>query len=79
MGLLPANGQVESGSVTFNGKELLSLSRREMREIRGRDIGMIFQEPKRSLDPCFSVGAQIADVVRAHACRHRAGRRGRRR
>lgn len=66
MGLLPAGGRVSGGEVTFAGRDMLTMSPREMRSIRGREIGMIFQEPRRSLDPCFSIGDQVAEAVRAH-------------
>jgi oligopeptide/dipeptide ABC transporter ATP-binding protein len=62
----PPNGRVTEGSVRLNGQELRGLPRRELQRIRGREIAMIFQEPRRSLDPAFSVGDQIAETVRAH-------------
>lgn len=55
-----------AGSITFNGEELLTKSDREMRQIRGRDIGMIFQEPMTSLNPVFTIGAQIAEALKLH-------------
>ncbi|WP_016693605.1 ABC transporter ATP-binding protein [Rhodococcus rhodochrous] len=67
MGLISSNvAQISSGSVRLNGRELLGLSARQLRKVRGREIGMIFQEPKRSLDPSFTVGHQIAETVRVH-------------
>jgi len=66
LGLLPANGCVSGGSIEFDGRDLLRESPASMRKIRGRDIAMIFQEPRRSLDPCFSIGDQVAEVIRAH-------------
>jgi peptide/nickel transport system ATP-binding protein len=62
----PPTGRVVEGSVRLAGRELVGLPRRELRKLRGRDISMIFQEPRRSLDPAFSVGDQIAETVRAH-------------
>lgn len=62
----PPRGRVPSGSVRLLNRELQTLSSRELRRVRGRDIGMIFQEPRRSLDPAFTVGDQIAETVRAH-------------
>lgn len=64
-------GRVETGSITLrdgSGKEtdLLALPEAEMRKIRGRDIAMVFQEPMTSLDPVWSIGAQIAESVRLH-------------
>ncbi|MCI0436522.1 MAG: ABC transporter ATP-binding protein [Gemmatimonadetes bacterium] len=66
-------GEIVSGSsVRFRGRELLTLSEAGMREIRGNDIGMIFQEPMTSLNPVFTVGEQIAEAVRLH---RRVGKR----
>jgi len=67
MRLLPSPpSHVEGGRVFFNGTDLLSLSDAEMRRIRGNRIGMIFQEPMTSLNPVYSVGFQIAEVLRLH-------------
>lgn len=66
MGLLPSNGRIAGGTISLEGRELQSLPNREMRRVRGLDIGMIFQEPRRSLDPCFTVGDQVAEAIRAH-------------
>jgi peptide/nickel transport system ATP-binding protein len=66
LGLLPANGHIVGGEILYRGQDLLRASPEEMRSVRGREIGMIFQEPRRSLDSCFSVGEQIAEVLRAH-------------
>jgi peptide/nickel transport system ATP-binding protein len=66
MGLVgPPNGHV-SGTVKLGERDLLKTSDRELSRIRGRDIAMIFQEPIRSLNPAFTVGDQIAEVVRTH-------------
>jgi peptide/nickel transport system ATP-binding protein len=59
-------GEIAGGSVSFRGRDLLRVSEREMRRIRGNEIGMIFQEPMSSLNPLLTVGEQIAEVVRAH-------------
>ncbi len=66
MRLIDQNGQVESGSVRLEGEELLSLSPRQMREVRGNRISMIFQEPMTALNPVITVGKQIAEVFRIH-------------
>jgi peptide/nickel transport system permease protein len=66
VGLLPDGVEVSSGSATFEGHDLASLSAREFAQVRGSGIGMIFQEPIPSLDPSFTVGAQLAEVVRTH-------------
>jgi ABC-type dipeptide/oligopeptide/nickel transport system ATPase component len=55
-------GKIEGGSVTFDGRELMSLDPRAIRAIRGNDISMIFQEPMTSLNPVFRVGEQIGAV-----------------
>ncbi|HEY3803454.1 MAG TPA: ABC transporter ATP-binding protein [Kofleriaceae bacterium] len=55
-----------SGSITFDGRELLALSPDEMRALRGDRIAMIFQEPMTSLDPVFTIGAQIAEALHVH-------------
>jgi peptide/nickel transport system ATP-binding protein len=64
--LLPSNGQVEKGSVTFNGKELLNKPEKEMREIRGNEISMIFQDAIASLNPGMKVGVQITEGLKFH-------------
>jgi oligopeptide/dipeptide ABC transporter ATP-binding protein len=67
MGLLPApSGRLTSGSVNFNGVELTQLAQRELANIRGRDIAMVFQDPMTSLHPMMTIGSQIAEVVRRH-------------
>ncbi|MCP4623352.1 MAG: ABC transporter ATP-binding protein [bacterium] len=65
--LLPSPpSQVESGRILFNGQDLLNLDDAAMRDIRGNRIGMIFQEPMTSLNPTFSIGFQIGEVLRLH-------------
>ncbi len=64
--LLPANGRIVAGSVRLNGRELTALSEAEMRDIRGREIGVVFQEPSASLNPAFTIGQQIQAVIRRH-------------
>jgi len=66
MGLVAPPGRVAGGRVMFDGRDLLSLSAAEMRTVRGRRIGMIFQEPMTSLNPVFTVGEQITEAMRAH-------------
>ena len=58
--------RVEAGSVIVDGRDLLTLDRQEMRRIRGNRIGMIFQEPMTSLNPVFTIGYQIMEVLRLH-------------
>jgi len=59
-------GRIASGEVLFEGRNLLTLSERRMREIRGAAISMIFQEPMTSLNPVFTVGDQIVETIRYH-------------
>ena len=66
MRLLSKPGRVTSGEIYFEGRNLLDLSEREMRKIRGNNIAMIFQEPMTSLNPVFTVGEQIAEAIRLH-------------
>jgi peptide/nickel transport system ATP-binding protein len=65
-------GRVVSGRVMFQGRDLLTLDDEQMREIRGRDIAMIFQEPMTSLNPVLTIGAQIAEAVMIHERADRA-------
>ncbi len=66
MGLVPPPGRVAAGRVMFGGQDLLTLPKRAMRDIRGRRIAMIFQEPMTSLNPAYSIGDQIMEAMRAH-------------
>ncbi|NRF93342.1 ABC transporter ATP-binding protein [Paenibacillus frigoriresistens] len=59
-------GRVVEGSITFNGKDLLALSDNEIREIRGNEMAMIFQEPMTSLNPVFTIGQQIGEAIEIH-------------
>jgi peptide/nickel transport system ATP-binding protein len=59
-------GKIESGEILFNGKDLLKISEEEMRKVRGNDISMIFQEPMTSLNPLFTLGDQISEVLILH-------------
>lgn len=58
--------RVEKGEILFKGEDLLAKSPEEMRQIRGRDISMIFQEPMTSLNPVFTIGRQISEVIMQH-------------
>jgi len=66
MRLIPPNGHIAEGRVLFDGQDLLSLPEKEMREKRGRDIAMIFQEPMTSLNPVLRIGDQIAEAICLH-------------
>jgi len=64
--LIAAPGRIAGGSIKFKGEELTSASVERMREIRGNDIAMIFQDPMTSLNPVYTVGEQIAEALRLH-------------
>lgn len=64
--LLPANGKVVGGTVEFRGSDLLSMTDRELRQVRGAGIALISQEPALALNPVLPIGRQIIDVLRAH-------------
>ncbi len=67
MRLIPSPpGEIVGGRILFRGQNLLSLSWPEIRKVRGKDIAMIFQEPMTSLNPVFTVGMQIAEVLQQH-------------
>ena len=66
MGLLPPTATVTADAMLYDGRDLLAMDAAEKRKIIGRDIAMIFQEPMASLNPCFTVGFQMAEVLRAH-------------
>ena len=77
LGLVPSPpGKICSGTVLFKGRDLRKAGKREMRRIRGREIAMIFQEPMTSLNPVFTAGDQIMEVIELH---ERTGRREARR
>ncbi|MCG8710250.1 ABC transporter ATP-binding protein [Brenneria sp. 4F2] len=59
-------GRVTSGEVWFNGRNLLALSKREMRDLRGKEIGFVFQDPMTSLNPVLTIERQIAEPLRRH-------------
>ncbi|HEY1686648.1 MAG TPA: ABC transporter ATP-binding protein [Tepidisphaeraceae bacterium] len=67
LGLIPSPpGQILGGEILFNGRDLTKLSERQMREVRGGDIAMIFQEPMTSLNPVYSIGDQIGEAIVLH-------------
>src|SRR5690349_5345255 len=66
MRLLPDAGSIAGGAVELDGQDLLKLPESAMRDVRGRRVGMIFQEPALSLNPVMTVGAQIAEALRRH-------------
>lgn len=64
LGLTP--GEIYDGEIRFNGKDLTKLKKNELRKLRGKDISMIFQEPMTSLNPVFTIGNQISEVIMLH-------------
>ncbi len=66
MGLVPPPGRVEGGEVLLRGRNLLALSAREWRDVRGPEIAMVFQDPMTSLNPVLTVGYQITEALRQH-------------
>jgi len=77
MGLVPAAGRIVGGEIRFEGVDLLELSPAEMRGLRGNALSMIFQEPMTSLNPAFTVGAQIVEGIMKHRSVSRAEARTR--
>jgi dipeptide transport system ATP-binding protein len=77
MGLLPPTATVRADAMRFEGHDLLGMTRSDRRRIIGKDISMIFQEPMASLNPCFTVGFQIEEVLKQHTGLDRRARRAR--
>ena len=77
MGLLPNTATVTADRLTFAGEDLFLLSPQRRRQVIGRDIAMIFQDPIASLNPCFTVGYQIGEVLKTHLGMDRRARRER--
>jgi peptide/nickel transport system ATP-binding protein len=75
--LLPPETTRMAGSITLDGRELTALSEAEMRDVRGKDVSVVFQEPMTSLNPSFTVGFQITEVLRRHERLTRADARAR--
>ena len=66
MNLLPGTGRVTGGSILWNGRELVGIHRRDMESIRGREIGLVPQDPMSNLNPVWSVGFQVEEAIRAN-------------
>jgi len=64
--VLPASARVSSGRITFMGRDIMSMGPRELAQVRGRGISMIFQDPTAALNPVFSVGFQMREVMKQH-------------
>ena len=71
IGLIPKPGEVISGTIKFDGQDLLQLNSREWRKIRGLKIGMVFQDPMSSLNPVYKIGEQIVEVLKNKLRMHR--------
>jgi dipeptide transport system ATP-binding protein len=66
MGLIPFPGRVRADKLSFNGRDLLTISDKERRRLTGKDVAMIFQEPTTSLNPSFTIGFQLTETLRLH-------------
>ena len=66
MRLVASPGRITGGQIRFKGQDLAALSERDMRNVRGNDIAMVFQEPMTSLNPVFKIGSQVAEAIRIH-------------
>jgi len=66
LGLIDSPGKIEGGEILLNGKDLAAASEAELREVRGREISMVFQDPMTSLNPLHTVGRQMDEVLRLH-------------
>ena len=66
MGLVAYPGRVRADKLRFDGRDLLTMSARERRHLTGKDVAMIFQEPTTSLNPCFTIGFQLAETLKKH-------------
>ena len=77
MGLLPKTATVTADRLAFDGEDMFALSPRRRRQVVGKEVAMIFQEPIASLNPCFTVGFQIGEVLKAHLNLDRRARHAR--
>ena len=66
IGLLDPPGRIVGGEIRFDGRRIDNLSQEEMRKVRGRHIGAIFQDPLTSLNPLYTVGQQLVETIRTH-------------
>jgi oligopeptide transport system ATP-binding protein len=71
MGLVPYPGRIVSGTIDFNGRRINELSEEAMRGLRGNEVSIIFQDPMTSLNPVFTIGNQIREVILLHTARNR--------
>lgn len=66
MRLIPPQGKIVKGKIYFKGKDLLTLTSLQMRKVRGKEISMVFQEPRSALNPLYTIGFQIAEAIKSH-------------
>ncbi len=66
MGLVAEPGRVTGGSITFDGRDVLAMNKKQLRSIRGKEIGMVFQDPMTSLNPVFTIGNQLMETLLLH-------------
>ena len=77
MGLIDAPGRIEAGQIIFGGQDLAQLDEAQIRKIRGKEIAMIFQDPMTALNPLYTIGNQIEEMLKLHTSLNRAQRRER--
>ncbi|KQT54304.1 dipeptide/oligopeptide/nickel ABC transporter ATP-binding protein [Aureimonas sp. Leaf454] len=77
LGLIDPPGRIEGGSILFDGEDLATASEKRLRQIRGREIAMIFQDPMTSLNPVHTIGRQMDEMLRLHTDLDKAARRRR--
>lgn len=77
MGIIPDPGKIIGGNIDFQNKEVTTLPESEMLRLRGKEVGMIFQDPMTSLNPIFTVGSQISESLKKHTNLDKEGRRKR--
>ena len=67
LGLIPVPpGRIAAGEALYKGRDLLTMPKNELRDIRGGEVAMIFQDPMTSLNPVFTIGDQIAEAIKTH-------------
>ncbi len=72
MGLLASNGKITQGQINYNGQNLVGLNQMYYRQIRGKEIGLIFQNPMAALNPVFTIGNQMIETIRLHTQKSKA-------
>jgi oligopeptide/dipeptide ABC transporter ATP-binding protein len=77
MGLIDPPGRIEAGEILFEGRDLARLSEAELQRVRGRDVAMIFQDPMTALNPLYTIGEQLEEMLILHTSLSRAARRAR--